>query len=238
MKRFLLALMILSSVLLAACATATPPAPIATPAITVAPTATQTATALPTASPTLTLTPLPSATITRTPHPSATATFVHLRTATPTKTPAGPSPTPSAAQFCANFAAQHGAGIFVMYIHGDPELIWDTNPRQFRVGLCNTIPATSTPQGKYKIAMTFPPGNSGATQSAPTVAELKPGFNEISVGPWIPGLMNHLAACATRENAETQVLYNDSPEPFFHVLPWLDGTDRTFLRIKCGGNFA
>ncbi len=240
MKRLFLALVILPSILLAACATATPPAlpPTSTPTMTAVPTATQTATALPTATPMLTLTPLPSATITLAPKPSATATLVRTRTATPTHTPAGPSPTPSAAQLCANFAAQHGAGVFVMYVRGEPELIWDTNPRQFRVGLCNTIPATSPPQGKYKIAMTFPPGNSGATQSAPSVAELKPGFNEISVGPWIPGLMNHLAACATRENAETQVLYNDSPEPFFHVLTWLDGADRTIMRIKCGGNFA
>jgi hypothetical protein len=131
-----------------------------------------------------------------------------------------------------------GPNIYVMYIYGVPDLIWDYNPRQFKVGLCNTNPAPSTPQGKYKITMTFPPDTGGATQSAATSLELKPGFNEISVGPWIPGLQNHRAACATRERAETQVLYNDSPDPIFRALPWIDGTDRTYLIIKCGGDYA
>jgi hypothetical protein len=103
--------------------------------------------------------------------------------------------------------------------------------------LCNANPPPAVPQGKYKITMTFPPNNAGATESKPTVAELKPGFNEITVGPWIPGLENHLATCAVRANAETQVMYNDTPDPFYHALGWYNGTDRVTLPIKCGGNY-
>ena len=124
-----------------------------------------------------------------------------------------------------------------MYLQPVTELLWDYNPRQFRVGLCNTNPPSAVPQGKYKIAMTFPPRNSGATESKPSVAELKPGFNEITVGPWVPGLENHLASCAPRSNAETRVMYNDTPDPIYHALTWYDGKDRVIMPIKCGGNY-
>ncbi len=231
-KRFIQFIALTSAVIfLGACAA--PPTP------TPAPTATFTATLLPTATftPTLTFTPLPTSTATSTPRPSATATLTRTRTPTRTSTPAGPSPTPGAAQICANLIARAQPEIFVMYIQPAAELIWDTEPRYFRVGLCNANPPPSVPQGKYKIAMSFPPGSAGATQSAPTPAELKPGFNEVNVGPWIPGLRNHLADCASRANAVTQVTYNDTGGAFYRVLPWFNGSDHTMLFIKCGGNF-
>ena len=130
------------------------------------------------------------------------------------------------------------AEIYVMYLVPATDLVWDNEPRYFRVGLCNANSPSSIPQGKYKISMMFPPGSTGATQSAPTVAELKPGFNEVQVGPWVPGLRNHLADCASRATAETQVTYNDTPDPFYRVLKWLDGSDRVWLQIKCGGNYS
>ena len=129
------------------------------------------------------------------------------------------------------------AGIYVMYLQPVTELIWDKDPRQFHVGLCNANPPSAVPQGKYKIAMTFPPNNTGATESKPSVAELKPGFNEITVGPWIPGLENHKTNCAVRANAETQVMYNDTPDPLYHALSWYNGSDRVVMPIKCGGNY-
>ncbi|MBI5651139.1 MAG: hypothetical protein HZC40_11950 [Chloroflexi bacterium] len=228
---------ILIALMLNACASATPtPAPTAT----TVPTATITATPPPTATATATqtFTPAPTNTPTLTPKPSATATALRTRTPTRTATPAGPSPTPSAAQICAGMIGKAAPGIYVMYIIPDPELIWDTTPRYFRVGVCDTIPAPAAPAGRYKIAMTFPPGNSGATQSAPTQAEIKPGFNEVKVGPWVPGLQNHRAACASRANAETQVWYNDEPGPYFKTLKWYNGADHTTLAIKCGGDYA
>jgi len=219
------------AILLGACSAAPTPTPTAIP------TATVTATLAPTATATLTPTPAPTNTMTSTPKPSPTATLAHTRTPTRTATPAGPSPTPNAAQICASMIGKAPVDIYVMYLLPATDLVWDTEPRYFRVGLCNTNAPASTPQGKYKIAMTFPPGNSGATQSAPSPAELKQGFNEIRVGPWIPGLQNHLAICAVRTNADTQVMYNDTPDPFFRALKWIDGSERTTLRIQCGGNF-
>lgn len=124
-----------------------------------------------------------------------------------------------------------------MSLRGEPQLIWDNEPRQFIVGLCNTNRPPSTPQGKYKIVLNFPNSGRGLTQSAPTQIELKSGYNEVSVGPWIPGLENHIASCNNRAEAETQVMYNDTPEPFYHALLWVDGSDHVIMPIKCGGNF-
>jgi len=223
--------------LLGACSVVPMFAPTPTPTATATATITRTATPLPTATATLTPTAAPTHTRTVTPRPSASPTPVRTRTATATKPPAGPSATPSIAQICANFATKAAPDIYVMYVYPATDLVWDTEPRYFRVGLCNTNSAASTPQGKYKIAMTFPPDTGGATQSSPSPAELKAGFNEIQVGPWVPGLRNHLADCRSREKAYTQVTYNDTPDPFYRTLKWMDGGDHTILTIKCGGNF-
>ena len=179
----------------------------------------------PTSVPTRTTTPRPTATIRRTPTATATA-----------KPTAGPSPTPSAAQACAGLLARGTAGIFVIYLHPEPDLVWDTVPRQFVVGLCNTIPPPSVPQGKYKIILNF--ANHGLMDTHVTTGELKPGMNELSIGPYIHGYENHMAICAQRPVAEVQVMYNDTSEPPFHALLWPDGSDRVAIPIKCGGNFA
>ena len=215
--------------------------PVATPLPTEIATVSATWTLTP--PPTDTPTPVPSATSTNTPtstpRPSATATRRLTPTATVTASPtAGPSPTPNAAQTCSELMAKGSIGIIVVYIHPEPDLVWDYNPRQFVVGLCDTIPLPSTPQGKYKVVLNFPDSQHGSTESAPVPAELKPGLNEVSIGPWIPGLENHLAACAMRAVAQTQVMYNDTPDRFFHALLWADGRDRVVLPIKCGGNYS
>ncbi len=223
---------------LGGCASATPtPAPTETD--TPEPTATETSTA--TATATLTSTPTKTSTLTPTSTPKPSATATRLRTPTRTATPkptAGPVATKTLAQTCADLVATRGPQIFVMSLRGDPELIWDNVPRQFIVGLCNTNRPPSVPQGKYKIVLNFPDSGHGLTQSAPTQIELKPGYNEVSVGPWIPGLENHIAHCAMRAEAQTQVMYNDTPEPYYHALLWPDGSDHVIMPIKCGGNFA
>ncbi len=179
MRTSLLFVLLCLPILLGACAV--PPTPTPAPTATALPSATATITPMPTA--TSTNPPTLTATVTLTPRPSATATPAHTRIATATRTPAGPSATPSAAQMCASMIGKKPAGIYVMYLQPVTTLIWDYDPRQFRVGLCNANPPSAVPQGKYKIAMAFPPRNSAATESKPSVAELKPGFNEITVGP-------------------------------------------------------
>ncbi len=223
--------------LLNACAAASIPTPL--PTETVTPSATWTVTPPPTDTPTPSPSATPTTRSTSTPRPSATATRRLTPTATATATPtAGPSPTPSAAQICNDLVAKGAIGIVVVYIHPEPELVWDYAPRQFLVGLCDTDPPPSTPQGKYKIVLNFPNTQHGSTESAPVPATLKPGLNEVSVGPWVPGLENHEAACAVRAVAQTQVMYNDTPDRFYHALLWPDGSDRVVLPIKCGGNYS
>ena len=133
-----------------------------TPAPTASPSATGTAPPPPTETPTDTPALTATNTRTSTPTPTATATPHRPPTATATASPsAGPSPTPSAAQICASLLAKGSIGIYVVYVHPAPDLAWDENPRQFLVGLCNTNPPTSVPQGKYKVVLNFPAANHG-----------------------------------------------------------------------------
>ena len=232
---FLFFISILLVLALDACAVAPTPTPIPT----ITSTATFIAPSLPTNTTTSTPTITPTKILTSTPRPTATHTPPRSPTSTPTKTNTpGPSPTPSAEQICTSLIAKGQNGIYIVYIRPEPDLAWDKGQHLFQVGLCNTIPSSSTPQGKYKITLTFPKANNLFTQSATTQGELKPGLNQVGVGPWIPGLENHLAVCAEKSRAETRVLYNDSPDPNnFHTLLWHDGSDHIILSVECGGNY-
>jgi len=227
------------SILWAGCAAPTVSPPTVT--MTALPSATLTAMPRPTDTATLTSTPTitPTSIATSTPTPSSTATLTRTpsATATVTLTP-GPSPTLTTAQICSNLLAKNAPGIYVLAIRGVPDLAWDKAEHQFVIQVCNTNLPPSVPQGKYKVILNFPGSDHGASQSAATQIELKPGFNEISVGPWVPGLENHLAACATRASAETQVIYSDTPDRLYRTLKWFDGSDSIWLPIKCGGDYS
>lgn len=71
-----------------------------------------------------------------------------------------------------------------------------------------------------------------------TSAKLAPGLNEIKLGPWVPGLQNHVTICVDRAFGQAQVFYNDLPTPSFGVLKWVDGKDTVTFPIKCGGNYS
>ncbi len=148
------------------------------------------------------------------------------------------TPPPNPAQVCAGVIARGWIGIYIVSLQPAPDLVWDNVPHYFKVGLCDTIPAPNTPQGRYKIRLDFPGSGRSLAESEIVRAELQHGLNEVSVGPWVPGLENHVTICATRALAETQVLYDDSPEHVFHLLAWPDGRDRVTLPIQCAGNFS
>ncbi len=84
----------------------------------------------------------------------------------------------------------------------------------------------------------FPQSGKGHYDSVPVPAELGPGLNTVTVGPWVAGLENHLAICATKETAEIEVGYNDMPDPIYKPLPWPDGKTRTWLPVACGGTYS
>jgi hypothetical protein len=231
MKRTLLG--IACVVVQVACALPAAAPPTATAVLVVAApvTATTAPSLTPTNSPTTTMTPL---------KPTSTRTLVPATrrpTARPSTTTSSPSPVPGPAQACANLSARGMSGIFVVDIQPEPALVWDGRPHQFRVGVCNTIPS-STPQGRYRIFLYFPTSSQGHEESVPTPADLKSGMNTVVVGPWVPGLENHRARCATKATAEVEVGYNDLPDPIYRPLPWPDGKTRTYLPVQCGGDFA
>ncbi len=219
----------------AACSTAVPTLP--PPTVTPQPIAITIAARSPAETATPTNTPEPTIAPTTSPTPSATATPTDTPTPAPSATPSL-VPTPSPAQICANLAATGLQAIRVIYLEPFPELVWDYDARYFRVGLCNTLPPTGTPQGHYKIVLHFPGGNRGAAESVPIPADLRPGLNEVVVGPWFPGLENHRAICVTRAVAQTEVRYNDTPDRIYRLVLWHDGKERIPLPIRCGGDYA
>jgi hypothetical protein len=192
-----------------------------------------TATVNPTSTPTRASTAMPTRTRTVIP-----ATRRPTALPSPSKT-ASPSPIPGPAQDCANLAARGTSGIFIVDVVPDPSLVWDGRPHLFRVGVCNALSPSTVAQGRYKILLYFPASGKGHEESVPTPADLKPGMNIITVGPWVPGLENHRARCATKDTAEVEITYNDIPDPtIFRALSWPDGKTRTYLPVQCGGNFA
>lgn len=124
-----------------------------------------------------------------------------------------------------------------MFVHPVPDLVWDTVPHQFQTGLCDTFPPPNTPQGRYKVVLSFPGSNRGIASSSITSAELHAGLNVVNIGPWIPGFDPHMASCATRAYGETQIMYSDNPENVYRALDWPDGRDKIDLAILCGGNY-
>lgn len=175
------------------------------------------------------------------PRPTSTRTLVPA-TRRPTARPSAtatssPSPVPGPAQACANLIARGISGIYVVDIVAEPALVWDGRPHRFRVSVCNSIPS-STPQGRYRIFLYFPASTQGHQESVPTPADLKAGMNTVVVGPWVAGLENHRAICATKATAEVEVGYNDLPDPIYRPLLWPDGKTRAYLPVQCGGDYA
>jgi hypothetical protein len=124
----------------------------------------------------------------------------------------------------------------ILYLEPTPELVWDYNPRMFRVGICNSMPLPAVPQGRYRIFVYFPGSKHGRAQSGDVPATLSPGLNEVSIGPWVPGLENHRAACNDRPVGEIEIEYDGSGA--FRTLLWADGKSRIGIPIKCGGDYA
>ena len=240
--------LILVVLFISACGTIAQPTAQPTPLLIAAELSTATptasATTTPTERPSPTPTQLPTATPTASPTPTATSTTIRTPTRTPTRAPtrtptlAVPTPTPGPAQICDSLGAQGQRGIFLVDLQPVPDLAWDQNPRQFRVGVCNTHPPSNVPQGRYKIFVFYPGGDRGPGQTGLMHFQLKPGLNEIMIGPWVPGLENHLATCAMRPIGSIEVHYNDSPDSNFKALAWPDGRIKVEFPIRCGGDYA
>ncbi len=126
-----------------------------------------------------------------------------------------------------------------MYVEPIPGLAWDPTPRQFRVGLCNSLPVMTMPNGELTVFVHFPGSDHGLGQTPKIRAQLEPGFHEFVFGTWTPGLENHVTVCVQRAIAEIEIVYSDNP-PYsdFRPLLWPDGKSRLIMPIKCGGDYA
>ncbi len=192
------------------------------------------ATVAPSSTPTLTLTPTETSTV------RVTATRTRTPTRPPTARPSNtaipsPTPIPGPAQICADLIAQKRNELYILYMEATPDLVWDSNPHYFSVGICNSILPPAVPQGRYRAAIYFPKSAHGRAESVPVPATLNPGLNQVKVGPWIPGLENHNAQCNDRPTGDVVIEYDGSG--MYQPLAWLDGKTKFNLPIKCGGNY-
>ncbi len=178
------------------------------------------------------------ATVTPTSIPTEIPTVAQVRVDTPVPPTASPTSALSPTQTCEQLVGKTQRGLYVIELEPIPGLVWDSVPRGFQVGICNTLTVSTVPAGEF-MAFVFLPGNAQAIgQTTPVTAQLEPGYHALTLKSWTPGFENHVTACATRPNVEVQVDYADSPNPqHLRPVPWLDGKERVVFPVKCGGNF-
>ena len=226
-------MLLVVATLLAACGS-----PAQAPATRLVPQPTATATTLPTVVPTErpTATPMPIDA------PTAISISSPAPTATPTIAPSPtiPKPTASAQQVCADLAAEGQRGLVVTYVQPAPNLIWDQTPRQFRVGICNTLAVPTVPQGQFVLFVYLAWTRQIRGQTSELPAQLTPGFHELLFGTWTPGLENHLSICVQRPALEIEIGYNDDfpISRSFRPVQWADGSNKMVFPIRCGGDFS
>jgi hypothetical protein len=127
----------------------------------------------------------------------------------------------------------------VIYVHPSQVLAWDMAPRKFVVGLCNSLSVPLVPESHFVVSIHLPFRKDGGGQTSATVAQLSPGFHEITLGSWTPGLESHLTICVQKPAVELVVEYSDqSRSSSFRPLEYLDGQDRLLVPVECGGSYS
>ncbi|MBI3912883.1 MAG: hypothetical protein HY327_01610 [Chloroflexi bacterium] len=205
--------------------------------------------AVPATNPTIAATVLPAVassppapTEARTQTPTRPNTTDPSLTASPVPTPTRPNttnPIPAASPVTTCPSNAEGQrGLYVIYIEPLPSLIWDPTPRQFRVGVCNTLAESLVPGSRFRLSVYAPETKSPLGQTSALSAQLTPGVHELMLGSWTPGLQNHVTACAVTPSVEILVEYNDFPAANnFRPVLWSDGSERKNFSVACGGNF-
>ncbi len=140
---------------------------------------------------------------------------------------------------CANMAAHEQRGLFVLYVEPSSPLAWDWAPRQFRVGLCNSLSVPLVAESHFVVMLRIPFRKDGAAQTGQLIAQLSPGFHQVVVGSWTPGLENHVTICVQKAVMEVIVGYSDEDRPSnYRPLPYPDGKNSVLLPVQCGGDYA
>ena len=167
-------------------------------------------------------------------NPGSTASPVQTATLTNTTST---NPIGSAIPTCPS-NAEGRRGLYVISIEPLPSLVWNPTPRQFRVGVCNTLAESLVADSRFRVLVYAPKIKNPLGQTSELSAQLAPGLHELVLGSWTPGLQNHVTACADLLTVEIQIEYNDFPAVNnFRPVLWPDGSERKTFPIACGGNF-
>jgi hypothetical protein len=163
-------------------------------------------------------------------------------TVSPSQTPTQPntndvSPTTSPVATCPS-NTEGRRGLYVIYLEPLPSLVWNQAPRQFRVGVCNTLAESLVTSSRFRVSVFAPAAKNPLGQTSELSAQLTPGLHELLLGSWTPGLQNHVTACAVLPTVEILVEYNDFPAVNnFRPVLWQDGSERKAFSVACGGTF-
>lgn len=177
-------------------------------------------------------TQIPTRTNTASPNPTASPAQTLTR-----PDPTDPITTASAVATCPSNAEKQG-GLYVISLDPLPSLVWDQTPRQFRIGVCNTLAESLVPQSRFRVSVFAPATKNPLGQTSELSAQVAPGLHELVLGSWTPGLQNHVTACAVHPVVEILVEYNDFPAAnSFRPVLWPDGSERKTLSVACGGTF-
>ncbi len=162
--------------------------------------------------------------------------------ASPAQTPTQPntndvSPATSPVATCPS-NVERQRGLYVIYLEPLPSLVWNQAPRQFRVGVCNTLAESLVTSSRFRVSVFVPAAKNPLGQTSELAAQLTPGLHELLLGSWTPGLQNHVTACAVTPAVEIMVEYNDFPAVNnFRPVLWQDGSERKVFSVACGGTF-
>ncbi len=179
---------------------------------------------------------------TRTQTPARSNTTEPSPTASPVQSPTRPNATETSSTLsviptCPS-NAEGRRGLYVIYIEPLPSLVWNQTPRQFRVGVCNTLAESIVPESRFRVSVYAPETKNPLGQTSELSAQLAPGLHELVLGSWTPGLQNHVTACAVLPAVEILVEYNDFPAANnFRPVLWPDGSERKAFSVACGGTF-
>ncbi len=141
-------------------------------------------------------------------------------------------------QTCMDLGTKGRNRLAIVKLEAIPKLAWDKDPHEFRVSLCNAISSSSAVTGRFRIFIYFPGSDRGRAESGTVQAQLPPGLNDVSIGPWIPGLQNHLSACAMQPTVRIEVLWDGTFDGTFQPITWYDGKGTLDMPIACGGDFS
>ncbi len=150
------------------------------------------------------------------------------RVLAPVLSAVSPAPPLTPADLCAAMEP----GLHVLSLVPTQPLMWVKAERAFRVGLCNANGGPMPKDGGLVAFITTVGQNHPMGQTYTRRGAIPPGYTEVVLEHWIPGLENHLTICVQKPAVIVEVKWSDDAKNDFRVL------DVQQFPVQCGGDYA